>query len=114
MSNGLVYSHPSIYEAVMLALYGRHYRARYRTVADQIPMNASVLDLCCGPATLYCRHLRYKSVTYHGLDLNPKFVGRLNRAGIEAEVKDLHSPGDLPPADFVVMQASLYHFLPEP
>ena len=40
---------PRLRDCVMLALYGRHYGARYRAVADLIPDGSSVLDLCCGP-----------------------------------------------------------------
>jgi SAM-dependent methyltransferase len=98
----------------MRALYGRHYSARYRAVAGLIPDGAGVLDLCCGPATLYTRYLRAKSVAYTGLDLNDRFIARVAKAGARGEVWDLHSDAPLPAADYVIMQASLYHFLPEP
>ena len=62
MSATVVYKSPLLYEAVMLALYGRHYFARYRAIADLIPAGSSVLDLCCGPAILYSRYLRNKNV----------------------------------------------------
>lgn len=98
----------------MLALYGRHYPARYRALADVIPHGASVLDLCCGPGVLYERYLRRKSVDYTGLDINETFVRGLVRRGVRARVWDLREDAPLPPADCVVMQASLYHFLPDP
>ena len=47
---------------------------------------------------------------YRGLDLNPVFVRRLRALGVDAEVADV-SAAPLPPADIVLMQASLYHFI---
>lgn len=114
MAVGLIYRSPALYELAMLGLYGRHYPARYRALADLIPPGSSVLDLCCGPAVLYERHLRQKSVEYTGLDINETFVRGLKRRGVRAEVWDLREDAPLPPADSVVMQASLYHFLPDP
>ena len=95
----------------MLLLYGRHYPSRYRAIAELIPPGSSVLDLCCGPALLYQRYLRKKSIQYTGLDLNRRFIDRLNRQGGCGKVWDLRSDQPLPPADYVIMQASLYHFL---
>lgn len=97
----------------MVALYGRHYASRYRAIADLIPPRASVVDLCCGPALLFSRHLRRKNVRYTGLDVNAGFVERLIRAGGTGQVWDLRKDEPLPPADYLMMQASLYHFLPD-
>ncbi|MBV9928609.1 MAG: class I SAM-dependent methyltransferase [Acidobacteria bacterium] len=114
MAAGLIYRSSALYELAMLGLYGRHYPSRYRAVAGLIPPRSSVLDLCCGPAVLYRRYLRQKSVEYTGLDISEKFVRDLTRRGVHAEVWDLRQSDPLPPADCVVMQASLYHFLPDP
>jgi SAM-dependent methyltransferase len=114
VSASLVYRSAGVYELVMLGLYGRHYPARQRAVADLVPPGASVLDLCCGPGTLFDRHLRRKGVVYTGLDVNPRFVARVVRHGGRGLVRDLHPGGPLPEADYVIMQASLYHFLPDP
>ncbi len=98
----------------MRALYGRHYAARMRTVAEQVPRGTTVLELCCGPGTLYRRYLRERVEGYVGLDINPGFVAGLRRAGIDARQFDLSDPGrPLPAADVVIIQASLYHFLPD-
>ena len=109
----LIYRSPLAYRAVMAVLYGRYYRARSRSVAALVPSGASVLELCCGPGTLYLEHLRAKGVRYRGLDLNPVFVRALRRRGIDAEVRDVAEPAPLPAADVVLIQASLYHFLPD-
>jgi SAM-dependent methyltransferase len=114
MSESVIYRSTLVYEAVMVLLYGRHYAARYRALAESIEPGSSVLDVCCGPAILYRRYLRPRDVRYRGLDYNRTFVERLKRDGIEAETWDLREERPLPTADYVVMQASLYHFLPAP
>ena len=97
----------------MRVLYGRHYVDRMRAVAEQVPDGASVLELCCGPGTLYLRHLRPRVGAYVGIDVNPGFVERLRRQGVDARRLDLaHDEEPLPGADAVILQASLYHFLP--
>lgn len=113
MSTSLIYKSAEIYELAMLLLYGRHYPSRYRAIAELISSGSSVLDLCCGPALLYQRYLRKKSVQYTGLDINPKFIDRLSKQGGWGKVWDLRKEDPLPSADYVIMQASLYHFLPD-
>lgn len=111
MATSLIYKSAPVYELAMLLLYGRHYTSRYRAIAELIPTGSSVLDLCCGPALLYHRYLRAKTVQYTGLDINANFIARLIRRGGSGQVWDLRSDEALPPADYVIMQASLYHFL---
>jgi SAM-dependent methyltransferase len=114
VSTSLVYRSARGYELLMRALYGRHYAARMRVVADQVPAGASVLELCCGPGTLYTHHLRDRAGGYVGVDVNAGFVDALRRRGVDARLLDLADPGrPLPAADVVIMQASLYHFLPD-
>lgn len=112
MATSLIYKHPTLYEAAMLVLYGRHYFSRYRAISQLIPEGASVLDVCCGPGILYSRYLSKKRVSYMGLDMNKGFVERLKAAGVDARLWDLRNVEALPSADYVVMEASLYHFLP--
>jgi SAM-dependent methyltransferase len=109
----LVYRSPLVYRMAMAALYGPYYRARSRSVAALVPPAVSVLELCCGPGTLFLDHLRAKGVRYRGFDRNPVFVDALRRHGVDAEVRDVAEPTPLPPADVVLIQASLYHFLPD-
>jgi SAM-dependent methyltransferase len=113
MSTSLIYRSAGGYELLMRVLYGRHYADRLRLVAAQVPEGASVLELCCGPGTLYRRHLRGRTGAYTGLDVNPGFVARLRGAGIDARELDLAADRPLPEADVVLIQASLYHFLPD-
>jgi SAM-dependent methyltransferase len=98
----------------MRVLYGRHYADRMRAVAEQVPAGASVLELCCGPATLYRRYLRDRVGSYIGIDVNERFAARLRRGGIDARSADLSDRSQpLPEADVAIIQASLYHFLPD-
>jgi hypothetical protein len=74
-----------------------------------------VVELCCGPGTLYLRFLRGRVGSYIGLDANPRFVVGLRRQGVDARLIDLGRVEDpLPLGDVQLMQASLYHFLPSP
>ncbi len=95
----------------MRVLYGRYYAARDAAVAAHVPDGASVLELCCGPARLYERELRGRIGAYVALDASERFVARLRRRGVDARRADV-ATAELPVADVVVMQASLYHFLP--
>jgi SAM-dependent methyltransferase len=110
---GLIYRSAAGYALLMRGLYGRHYDDRSRVLAALVPPGASVLDLCCGPGFLYERHLRAQRVQYLGLDINARFIARLRALGGTGRVCDLRRPGALPKADVVIMQASLYHFLPD-
>jgi SAM-dependent methyltransferase len=113
MTTSLIYRNASVYEFAMFLLYGRHYTSRYSAIAELIPEGASVLDLCCGPAILYHRYLQSKAVQYIGMDINANFIARLIHRGGSGKVWDLRLDEELPAADYVIMQASLYHFLPD-
>ena len=113
MTTSVVYRSALAYELLMHALYGRHYDDRLGAVAASIPPGSSVLELCCGPGTLYERHLRHRTSHYIGVDANERFLARLRRRGVDARRIELSIPATpLPHADVVLMQASLYHFLP--
>lgn len=114
MKASVIYRHRWLYEACMFLLYLGHYRERSRVLAGFIPDHSSVVDVCCGPGTLYFDHLRKKSVRYTGLDINAGFIKTLAASGVKGVLWDMNSPEPLPRADYVVMQASLYHFLPDP
>ncbi len=113
LPESLIYRSAWGYGLAMRVLYGRYYDARDAAVAEHVPDGASVLELCCGPARMYLRELRGRTRSYVGLDANARFVERLRRRGIDARRADV-ATAELPRADVVVMQASLYHFLPEP
>ena len=112
MGVSLIYRSRIAYEFAMLALYRRHYAGRYEAIAELIPRGAEVLELCCGPGILYDCYLRHKNVRYRGLDISENFVNDLRRRGVAAERWDLRGDRPLPRAEYLIMQASLYHFLP--
>ena len=98
----------------MRALYGRRYNERYEALANLIQPNSTVLDICSGPGVLYGRYLSKLQIKYTGLDLNPTFIGQVKAFGGTGVVTDVRNAPSFPEADFVIMQASLYHFLPDP
>jgi hypothetical protein len=55
-----------------------------------------------------------KRVRYLGLDINRGFLRRVRRSGGDAREWDVRAPHPLPRADYVLMQASLYHFMDDP
>ena len=112
LPESLIYRSAWGYGLTMRGLDGRYYGARDAPVAAHVPDGASVLELCCGPARMYLRELRGRTRSYVGLDSNAGFVERLRRRGVDARRADV-ATADLPRADVVVMQASLYHFLPQ-
>lgn len=96
----------------MQLLYGRHYCDRYRAVASRIEPGWSVVDLCCGDCRLYTQELAGRPGLYFGLDINKTFVRQATRRGISARVLDLRAE-PIPPADAIIMQGSLFQFVPD-
>ena len=96
----------------MRLLYGRHFEARYAAIAAEVSDGASVVDVCCGDCYLYLAYLRHKSVRYLGLDLSPQLVQWARRRQVEARQFNVWQD-ELAHGDVVIMQASLYQFLPQ-
>jgi len=111
MTASLIYHNAFIYEGMMRVLYGSGYNGRFQALADLIPEGGSVLDVCCGPGTLFHRYLKKKGVHYTGLDINSAFIERLSASGATGIVWNLDEDRPLPRSEYVIMQASLYHFL---
>jgi SAM-dependent methyltransferase len=112
MTTSPIYNNAFIYEALMLVLYGSAYKKRFHELAEVIPAGGSVLDVCCGPATLFHHYLKRKGVRYTGLDINQRFIKQLSASGATGMVWNVEESRPLPRAQYVIMQASLYHFLP--
>ncbi|MBW2315452.1 MAG: hypothetical protein JRH10_14815 [Deltaproteobacteria bacterium] len=107
-----IYRNPYLYQALMRALYGPYYEARYRAVAVEIPEETEVVELCAGDCRLYLKHLRSKRVRYVALDNARPLVDWARRHGVDAREFDV-ARDPIPQADVVLMQASLYQFLPD-
>jgi trans-aconitate methyltransferase len=111
MKNGFIYWHPAIYHFAMRALYGKGLDSRCKIIAGLLPNGVSVVDVCCGDCYIM-RFLNGKNIKYLGLDINPNFVKNVQNLGIEAKLFNLKED-KLPQADYVIMQASLYQFMPD-
>jgi hypothetical protein len=107
---GIIYWHPAIYEFFVRLMFGKEYRKRYTIISDLIPENSAVTDVCCGDCKLY-EFLKDKNVRYRALDCNVRFVARAKKRGIRAEVFDLYND-EVPSSDIIVLQSSLYQFIP--
>jgi len=97
------------YDLAMRLLYRGQYASQYGDVAQRIPAGASVVDVCCGTARLYRDHLRGRVGSYLGLDVNPHLVMAARRDGARVRRFDVRVD-PIPPADYVVICSSLYHF----
>jgi glycosyltransferase involved in cell wall biosynthesis len=97
------------YDAIMRLLYGRQLGETLAEVARLIPEGSSVVDLCAGTSRLYFDHLKSKGCDYQGLDCNGHFVMAARNRGAKARLFDVAGE-EIPPADYVVMCNSFYHF----
>lgn len=106
-----IYRHPRLYRLAMRAAYRSEYAERYARVAAQITAPSRVVELCCGDLRLH-DHLARRGLlaSYRGVDLNPSMVAHGQRRGISVQQADVRTLIHIPPADVVVMQASLYQF----
>jgi hypothetical protein len=107
-----VYWHPYIYTFLIKILYGKNFNSRYLAVADLIPENSTVIEVCPGDGYLYEHYLKKKNVKYTGLDINPGFVKVAKSKQIPFVIHDLFTE-DIPKADYIIIQASLYQFIPQ-
>lgn len=106
-----IYRHPFLYSLTMRALYGRGFEERYRALDALVPDGATVFEACAGDCRLYENYLKPRGISYRGSDLNPTFVAHARRRGIAMDLLDLRKD-PLPKADVVILQASLYQFIP--
>ncbi len=109
--SSFIYRSPLAYQLMMRLLYGRYFYARYTAIAQEIETGCQVVDVCAGDGRLYTSYLREKSIAYEALDISPQSIQHLQQRGVSAHCFDVWHD-ELPVADVVVMQASLYQFLP--
>ena len=106
----IVYWHPFIYSLFIRFSYKNSYRKRYQSIQSLIDANSSLVDVCCGDCKIY-EFLKDKNISYKGLDFNSTFVKEANKKGIRVQQCNVHKD-EIPSADYVLMQASLYQFIP--
>ena len=107
----ILYWNSYIYSFLVRLQFQKYYTDRYIAVKNIIDDNSSVIDVCCGDSKLYS-FLKCKNVKYLGLDFNTKFIKYSKKNNIN--VKNFNIIEEvIPKADYVVMQASLYQFIPD-
>jgi len=107
----ITYWHPFIYKILMKLLFRKSYKARYTEIANLIKNNSSVIDICCGDAQLYS-FLKNKNIKYTGIDFNNVFLNHLRKKKIDVIHMDINQEKIPIKADYVVLQSSLYQFIP--
>lgn len=105
MAKSIIYWHPWIYRLVMMLIYGKEYSRRYLVIAKEVD-GMEVLDICCGD----CRLSNYVK-RYRGVDFNDKFVKCARKKGLDAMKMDI-TKDHIPKSECIVMQDSLYQFIP--
>ena len=106
-----VYWHPAIYNLLMRFLYGKNFEARYRAIAELIPDNANVTEVCAGDGYLFRKYLKKKNIKYIGLDINSSFVKYGQQNNIPIMKHDLFTD-EIPSSDYVIIHGSLCQFIP--
>ena len=104
----IIYKSHTLYSVLMRILYGKYFLDRYRDLKSYIPIGDTVLDVCSGDCNLY--HFAIKGRNqYTGVDLN---ISRLkkNKNVNQKQIDIIIDP--LPEADIIILQGSLYQFLP--
>lgn len=110
MKSSFVYRSPQAYKLVMKLLYRKRYEDRYRSIAEEIPDGVKVLDVCCGDCALYTLFLKNKAL-YTGIDITDSFIKSAKKKLINIIPLDVRFD-KLPQSDYIIMQASLYQFIP--
>ncbi|HLY36928.1 MAG TPA: class I SAM-dependent methyltransferase [Candidatus Binatia bacterium] len=109
-STGLLYRSEGAYRIAMMLLEGSERAQRHRRISTAIAAGSTVVDLCCGDASL-ASALLARGCTYLGLDINPVFVRSGQRRGLDVRKWDARSM-EIPAADIVCMLSSFYQFIP--
>lgn len=107
-----VYWNSNLYHIIMKMIYGKYYEARYQYIDNIIPENSSIFEACAGDCYLYKKYLRKKAVSYSCGDIVETFVKEGIANKINISYHNLKTD-PIPPADYIILQASLYQFIPE-
>ena len=106
-----LYWSPGFYSFIMKRLYGSYYSKRYSAIAQIIPDNCSLFELCMGDLYFYKHYLKKKNINYSCADINPIFVNAAKKEGINAVLIDILKD-EIPNSDYILLQGSLYHSIP--
>ena len=106
----IVYWSPIIYGFLMRLGYGSAYTHRYEAIRDLVEPGKSLVDVCCGDCRI-ASYLAPKNIAYTGIDFSPVFLRAGQRKGLRTAFCDVNRD-EIPPGDYVLMQASLYQFYP--
>ena len=90
--------------------FKKYFNQRYQAIDELIPNGSSVVDVCCGDSYLF-NYLNKKNIDYLGLDFNSIFINNSIKRGINARLFNIYEDS-IPRADYIVIQASLYQFIP--
>jgi len=107
-----IYWHPDIYHLTMKLLYGKYFEARYKSIDDIIPLNSNVVELCAGDGYLYEYYFKKRNINYTGFDINSGFVDTAKKKMIPISLLNILTD-PIPSADYVIIQAGLYQFIPK-
>ena len=104
----LLYKSHTIYSVLIKILYGKYFFNRYRDLRSYIPIGNTVLDVCSGDCNLY--HFAIKGRNqYTGVDINISKLKK-NKNVNQKQLDIINDP--IPKADIIILQGSLYQFLP--
>lgn len=106
----ILYWHSYTYALLVRLMFKKYYTDRYKAIKNVIDNNSSVVDVCCGDSKLYA-FLKCKNINYLGLDFNQTFIKFSNKRGINVRLFDIYKD-EIPVSDFVVIQGSMYQFIP--
>lgn len=82
------------------------------SISNIIEPASSVLEVCSGPCDMHF-YLKKKNCQYLGVDFNPVFIKSAVDRGIPVKELDVRRLNEITQKfDYVIMQASLYHFFP--
>jgi hypothetical protein len=107
-----IYKSPTLYHLLMLILYNKYYKDRFKIIADEIPEFSTVIDVCAGDAYIYLNFLKKKSINYFALDNSPYFYKWAKKRGVNYYQSNVLID-EVPKGDIVIMMASLYQFIPD-
>ena len=105
----ILYKSSSFYHALMAIVYGKNRHQHFQAVAEWVPDDAEVLDVCCADGKL--KGYLSPSVHYKGVDHSPTFVKVGTQRGLDIRQFDLKTD-PLPRCQVVVCQVSLFQFHP--